>query len=55
MERNKEKVKLGLKSYDKFGLKMTMQSLFDNRAFITKIVHILKMPPVSKAIKAPRS
>jgi hypothetical protein len=33
MERNREKVRLGLKATSKFLIQMTIQSFFDQRAF----------------------
>ena len=44
MDRVREKVRLGLKATEKFLVQMTIQSLFDQRAFLAKFVHILNTP-----------
>lgn len=42
MDRVREKIKLGLKTTDKWTCKMTIQSFYDIRALLAKLVHILK-------------
>lgn len=44
MDRVREKVKLGLKATEKFLVQMTIQSLFDQRAFLSKFVTVLNTP-----------
>ena len=44
MQRVQEKIRLGLKATEKFLVEMTIQSLFDQRAFLAKFVHTLNTP-----------
>ena len=41
MDRVRQKIKLGLKATDKWTIKMTIQSFFDIRALLAKLVHIM--------------
>ena len=44
LDRVKEKIMLGLKAPEKFLIEMTIQSLFDQRAFFARFLHILNTP-----------
>jgi len=42
----REKIKIGLKVTEKFIIQMTIQSVFDQRNFLAKLIHIINTPLV---------
>jgi hypothetical protein len=51
MDRVREKIRLGLKVTDKWTVSVTIQSFYDVRAFMAKLVHILNTPQVQLGSK----